>query len=45
MEFALENTFIKDFDGQLWKQLKGIPMGDPHSPAVYDNRGMELDGT
>ena len=34
MEFALEDTLIKDFDGQLWKQLKGIPMGDPHSPGM-----------
>ena len=34
MEFALENTLIKDFDGQLWKQIKGIPMGDPHSPGM-----------
>ena len=34
MEFALENTLIKDFDGQLWKQLKGIPMGDPHSSGM-----------
>ena len=34
MEFALENTLIKDFEGQLWKQIKGIPMGDPHSPGM-----------
>ena len=34
MEFALDNTFIKDLEGQLWKQVKGIPMGDPHSPGM-----------
>ena len=34
IEFALDNTLIKDFDGQLWQQTAGIPMGDPHSPGA-----------
>ncbi len=34
MEFALDNTILRDFDGQLWRQAKGIPMGDPHSPGM-----------
>lgn len=34
MEFALSNTIFKDFDGNIWKQAKGIPMGDPHSPGM-----------
>lgn len=34
MEFALENTFIKDNHNQLWQQIQGIPMGDPHSPGM-----------
>ena len=34
MEFALDNTILCDFDGQLWRQAKGIPMGDPHSPGM-----------
>lgn len=33
-EFALNNTILKDFDGQLWRQRDGIPMGDPHSPGM-----------
>ena len=33
MDFTLDNTLIKDFDGQLWRQKDGIPMGDPHSPG------------
>jgi hypothetical protein len=34
MEFALDNTLIKDLDGNLWRQEVGIPMGDPHSPGM-----------
>ena len=34
MNFALENTIFTDFRGQLWRQDKGIPMGDPHSPGM-----------
>ena len=34
MKFALENTIITDLEGNLYKQLKGIPMGDPHSPGM-----------
>ena len=34
MEFALDNTIIKHFDGTLWRQKQGIPMGDPHSPGM-----------
>ena len=34
MEFALDNTYIRDLHGGLWKQVKGIPMGDPHSPGM-----------
>ena len=34
LDFALNNTIIKDFKGQLWKQVQGIPMGDPHSPGM-----------
>ena len=34
MNFALENTLIMGLDGQLMKQMKGIPMGDPHSPGM-----------
>ena len=33
MDFTLDNTLIEDFDGQLWRQKDGIPMGDPHSPG------------
>ena len=34
MDFALDNTLIKSLDGTLWKQIDGIPMGDPHSPGM-----------
>ena len=34
LQFALNNTIIKDNDGNLHKQVKGIPMGDPHSPGM-----------
>lgn len=34
MEFALDNAFVKDFDGNIWRQVEGIPMGDPHSPGM-----------
>ena len=34
MNFALDNTFIKDLEGKIWQQIKGIPMGDPHSPGM-----------
>ena len=34
MEFALDNTVIRDFDGNLRRQVHGIPMGDPHSPGM-----------
>jgi hypothetical protein len=34
MEFALNNTLIKDMDGNLRQQTCGIPMGDPHSPGM-----------
>ena len=33
-EFALDNTVLTDFDGQLWRQRDGIPMGDSHSPGM-----------
>ena len=32
--FALHNAFIKMPDGRILKQLRGIPMGDPLSPAM-----------
>jgi len=34
MEFALDNTLVISLDGKLKRQLKGIPMGDPHSPGM-----------
>ena len=34
MKFSLDNAIVKMPDGQLWKQKKGIPMGDPISPAM-----------
>ena len=34
MEFALDNTYIKDKNGNIFKQEVGIPMGDPHSPGM-----------
>jgi hypothetical protein len=34
IEFVLENTLIQDLENQLMKQVKGIPMGDPHSPGM-----------
>ena len=34
MNFALDNTIIKHMDGSLYKQVRGIPMGDPHSPGM-----------
>ena len=34
LEFALENAFIKMPNGQIWKQMNGIPMGDPLSPGM-----------
>ena len=34
MEFALDNTLIKDMDGHLRQQTCGIPMGDPHSSGM-----------
>lgn len=34
MEFALDNTLMIGFDGQIWRQAEGIPMGDPHSPGM-----------
>ena len=34
MNFALNNTLIKHLDGRLYKQVRGIPMGDPHSPGM-----------
>ena len=34
MEFALDNTFIKNRKGNILQQTKGIPMGDPHSPGM-----------
>ena len=34
MLFALHNTLIKDQNNKLWKQVEGIPMGDPHSPGM-----------
>ena len=34
MEFALDHTILRDFDGQLWRQARGIPMGEPHSPGM-----------
>ena len=34
VEFALENTLVKDIrDGQLWRQSV-VLMGDPHSPGM-----------
>ena len=32
IEFALDNTFIRDSEGKLRRQVKGIPMGDPTFP-------------
>ena len=34
MEFALDNTIIRMPGGQLMRQTKGIPMGDPLSPGM-----------
>ena len=34
MEFALDNTYIKNRKGEILQQTKGIPMGDPHSPGM-----------
>ena len=34
MEFALNNAIVKMPDGTLLGQTKGIPMGDPLSPAM-----------
>ena len=34
MEFALNNAIVKMPDGTLLRQMKGIPMGDPLSPAM-----------
>jgi hypothetical protein len=34
MEFALDNTYVKDMKGNIYKQEMGIPMGDPHSPGM-----------
>ena len=34
VEFALDNTFILDRFGNLRRQVKGIPMGDPNSPGM-----------
>ena len=34
MEFALDNTYIRDKEGKIFKQEVGIPMGDPHSPGM-----------
>ena len=34
MNFALDNTLIKNRDDYIYKQVKGIPMGDPHSPGM-----------
>ena len=31
LNFALDNTIVKDMNGKLKRQVKGIPMGDPHS--------------
>ena len=28
------NTLLRDFEGNLWRQAMGIPMGDPHSPGM-----------
>ena len=45
MNFALENTIMIDFNGQLWRQTKGIPMGDPHSPGCRNgNWYVRVDG-
>jgi hypothetical protein len=38
MDFCLEYTFIKMHDGKIKRQTEGIPMGDPLSPGIYDNR-------
>jgi hypothetical protein len=34
MEFSLDFAFIKAKDGRIYKQLHGIPMGDPLSPGM-----------
>jgi hypothetical protein len=34
MDFALDNAIVKMPDGQLWRQIEGIPMGDPLSPGM-----------
>ena len=33
-KFAIENCFIKMPNGTIWKQILGIPMGDPLSPGI-----------
>ena len=42
MEFALDNAFVKDFDGNIWRQVEGIPTGDQHSPGMTS---LRVDGT
>ena len=34
IDFVLDNTFISDLDNGTWRQIQGIPMGDPHSPGM-----------
>ena len=34
IDFVLDNTFISDLEGGTWRQIRGIPMGDPHSPGM-----------
>jgi hypothetical protein len=34
MDFALDNAIVKMPDGQLMRQVGGIPMGDPLSPGM-----------
>ena len=45
MEFALDNTYTKDKDGNIFKQEVGIPMGDPGSALTRDgDNNVRMDG-
>jgi hypothetical protein len=41
-EFALDNTVLTDFDGQLWRQRDGIHGGQPFPGHVH--RHVRVDG-
>ena len=34
MEFSLDNAMVRMPDGQILRQVKGIPMGEPQSPGM-----------